>query len=118
MSFAACRNDLFFELNLHPAIQLKAQVYGHIFQGCYKALNVDDDDHYFETVSTYIHLNPVRAGLRMIGRTSTNTIRHSISDLSEVARNFTPSCRAKGAALSARSTNEFSPRAGGRARQF
>ena len=39
------------------------KVYGHLFQGRYKALNVDDDDHYFESVSTYIHLNPVRAEL-------------------------------------------------------
>jgi putative transposase len=39
------------------------RVFGHLFQGRYKALNVDDDSEYFETVSTYIHLNPVRAGL-------------------------------------------------------
>lgn len=39
------------------------KVYGHLFQGRYKALNVDDDDEYFQTVSDYIHLNPVRAGL-------------------------------------------------------
>ena len=29
-------------------------MYGHLFQGRYKALDVDDDDHYFETVSTSI----------------------------------------------------------------
>ncbi len=39
------------------------KVYGHLFQGRYKALNVDDDDEYFQTVADYIHLNPVRAGL-------------------------------------------------------
>lgn len=37
---------------------------GHVFQGRYKALIIDaDSGAYFETVSTYIHLNPVRAGL-------------------------------------------------------
>ena len=39
------------------------KVFGHLFQGRFKALNVDDDQEYFETVSAYIHLNPVRAGL-------------------------------------------------------
>jgi len=37
---------------------------GHLFQGRYKALVVDADNAgYFGTVSTYIHLNPVRANL-------------------------------------------------------
>jgi len=37
---------------------------GHVFQGRYKALPIETDSGgYFETVSTYIHLNPVRAGL-------------------------------------------------------
>ena len=36
---------------------------GHVFQGRYKALLVDTESgDYFETVSTYIHLNPARAG--------------------------------------------------------
>jgi len=37
---------------------------GHVFQGRYKAVVIDGDsgDH-FETVSTYVHLNPARAGL-------------------------------------------------------
>ena len=39
------------------------KVYGHLFQGRYKALNVEDDNDYFQTASDYIHLNPVRAGL-------------------------------------------------------
>jgi len=39
------------------------RVYGHLFQGRYKALNVVGDDDYFQVVSTYIHLNPVRAKL-------------------------------------------------------
>lgn len=39
------------------------KVYGHLFQGRYKALNVDQGDRtHFQAVSTYIHLNPVRAG--------------------------------------------------------
>ena len=37
---------------------------GHVFQGRYKALPIQPDSGgYFETVSTYIHLNPARAGL-------------------------------------------------------
>ena len=37
---------------------------GYVFQGRYKAPVVQSDrGGYFETVSTYIHLNPVRAGL-------------------------------------------------------
>jgi len=37
---------------------------GHVFQGRYKALLVDaESEGYFGTVSTYIHLNPARAGL-------------------------------------------------------
>ena len=37
---------------------------GHLFQGRYKAVLVDGgDDAYFRTVSDYIHLNPVRAGM-------------------------------------------------------
>ena len=37
---------------------------GHLFQGRYKALLIDNDsDDYFPIVSTYIHLNPARARL-------------------------------------------------------
>jgi len=37
---------------------------GHVFQGRYKAVLIDGaQGDYFETVSTYVHLNPVRAGL-------------------------------------------------------
>lgn len=37
---------------------------GHVFQGRYKALPVETGaGNYFETVSTYIHLNPARAKL-------------------------------------------------------
>jgi REP element-mobilizing transposase RayT len=44
------------------------KVYGHLFQGRYKAMNVDEGQAgYFQIVSTYIHLNPVRAGLVRAG---------------------------------------------------
>lgn len=39
---------------------------GHVFQGRYKAVPVNDSDadaHYFRIVADYIHLNPARAGL-------------------------------------------------------
>ena len=38
------------------------KVWGHLFQGRYKALPIDGKDrHYFRMVSSYIHLNPLRA---------------------------------------------------------
>jgi putative transposase len=38
------------------------RVVGHLFQGRYKAVIVDErEDDYFAVVSTYIHLNPARA---------------------------------------------------------
>jgi putative transposase len=44
-------------------------VFGHLFQGRYKALVVDGQaGNYFDVVSTYIHLNPARAGLAGIGK--------------------------------------------------
>lgn len=45
---------------------------GHLFQGRYKAQNIDEEsaDGYFLTVADYIHLNPARAG--MIGRVQSN----------------------------------------------
>ncbi len=40
------------------------KLHGHVFQGRYKAVLVDPEEkEYFLTVSDYIHLNPVRAGL-------------------------------------------------------
>jgi REP-associated tyrosine transposase len=37
---------------------------GHLFQGRYKAVGVDPEESgYFVTLSDYIHLNPVRAGM-------------------------------------------------------
>ena len=44
------------------------KVFGHLFQGRYKALVVDGAvGNYFGVVSTYIHLNPARAGLIQAG---------------------------------------------------
>ena len=41
------------------------RVFGHLFQGRYRALVIDGaQDGCFQTVSTYIHLNPARAGKR------------------------------------------------------
>lgn len=37
------------------------KVWGHLFQGRYKALVIDRDGDYFQTVANYIHLNPARA---------------------------------------------------------
>ena len=45
------------------------KVFGHLFQGRYKAVVVDGSaPGYFEVVGTYIHLNPARAGLIRIGQ--------------------------------------------------
>ena len=45
------------------------KVFGHLFQGRYKAVVVDGKDvNYVQMVSTYIHLNPARAGLIRAGR--------------------------------------------------
>lgn len=44
-------------------------VFGHLYQGRYKALVVDGTGgNYLAVVSTYIHLNPARAGLIRIGQ--------------------------------------------------
>jgi len=44
------------------------KVFGHLFQGRYKAVIVDGQEPmYFQVASTYIHLNPARAGLIRIG---------------------------------------------------
>ena len=44
-------------------------VFGHLFQGRYKALVVDGQEgRYFGVVSTYIHLNPARAKLIRTGK--------------------------------------------------
>jgi len=39
---------------------IRHRKWGHLFQGRYKALLVDPGREYFQTVSNYIHLNPVR----------------------------------------------------------
>jgi REP element-mobilizing transposase RayT len=47
------------------------KVFGHLFQGRYKALVVDGAaGNYFGVVSTYIHLNPARAHLLRVGKDS------------------------------------------------
>ncbi len=45
------------------------EVFGHLYQGRYKALVVDPQaGNSFEVVSTYIHLNPARAKLVRVGK--------------------------------------------------
>jgi hypothetical protein len=39
---------------------IRHKKWGHLFQGRYKALLVDPSGDYFQTVGSYIHLNPVR----------------------------------------------------------
>ena len=40
------------------------EIFGHLFQGRYKAVVVEPEaGNYFAVVSTYVHLNPARAGL-------------------------------------------------------
>ena len=54
------------------------QVCGHLFQGRYKAVPVEASKAgYLEAVSTYIHLNPVRAGLVKAGRQKLKDYRWS-----------------------------------------
>lgn len=54
------------------------RVFGHLLQGRYKAVVVDgSDETYFGVVSTYIHLNPVRAGLVRAGERRLRTYRWS-----------------------------------------
>lgn len=49
----------------------RRQLWGHLFQGRYKAKVVDDSDSsYFRKVSEYIHLNPADAGLVQVGALS------------------------------------------------
>ncbi|MDZ8119381.1 transposase [Pontiella agarivorans] len=40
---------------------IRYKLWGHLFQGRYKALVVDPQQEYFRTVGNYIHLNPARA---------------------------------------------------------
>jgi REP element-mobilizing transposase RayT len=39
---------------------LRYKLWGHLFQGRYKALVIDPQQDYFKTVGNYIHLNPAR----------------------------------------------------------
>ena len=48
---------------------IRHKIFGHLFQGRYKAVPVEASNlGYLEAVSTYIHLNPARAGLIEIGK--------------------------------------------------
>lgn len=54
------------------------KVFGHLFQGRYKALVVDGSvGNYFGVVSAYIHLNPARAKLVLSGKDSLADYRWS-----------------------------------------
>ena len=54
------------------------KVLGHLFQGRYKAVPVEAANAgYLESVSTYIHLNPARAGLIEIGKEKLRDYRWS-----------------------------------------
>jgi len=45
------------------------RLFGYLFQGRFKAVVLDgSDEAYFQVASTYIHLNPARAKLVVIGR--------------------------------------------------
>jgi REP element-mobilizing transposase RayT len=45
------------------------EIFGHLFQGRYKAVLVEPEGgDYFAVVSTYIHLNPARAGWIRVGK--------------------------------------------------
>jgi REP element-mobilizing transposase RayT len=53
-----------FQSTYTSRINARHRLSGHLFQGRYKAAPIDPDTPaYFRTVSDYIHLNPVRAGL-------------------------------------------------------
>jgi putative transposase len=54
------------------------KLFGHLFQGRYKAVIVDENEPmYFQVVSTYIHLNPARAGLVKVGQQRLKSYRWS-----------------------------------------
>jgi len=54
------------------------RLHGHLFQGRYKPLLIEpDDDQYFLHVSSYIHLNPVRAKIVDAARAGLESYRWS-----------------------------------------
>jgi hypothetical protein len=54
------------------------KLFGHLFQGRYKAVIVDErEPAYFQVVSTYIHLNPARARLVRMGQQRLKSYRWS-----------------------------------------
>ena len=61
------------------------RLFGHLFQGRYRAVVVDGqaEEDYFPVVSTYIHLNPARAGLIRIGQERLK--RYPVEQLSVVS---------------------------------
>jgi len=64
---------------------------GHVFQGRYKAVPVNDDEsdaYYFRIVADYIHLNPARAGLA--GGTKGKLVDYKWSSLVSYAKNQQP----------------------------
>ena len=51
-----------FQTTYSTRFRLRHSLAGHVFQGRYKAIMIEpDSDTYFQTVSSYIHLNPARA---------------------------------------------------------
>jgi len=71
--------------------------WGHLYQGRYKSLLIDDENFsYFQTASTYIHLNPVRA--KLIDPENTSIFDYRWSSLHFY--NLTPSKRPEGLMLS------------------
>ena len=62
-----------FQSNYMQRYNSRHRVFGHLYQGRYKATIVDGRaGNYFEVVSTYIHLNPSRARLIRIGKDRLN----------------------------------------------
>jgi REP element-mobilizing transposase RayT len=57
-----------FQATFTQRYNARHQLWGHLFQGRYKAKIIDDeDDSYFRKISEYIHLNPADAGLVKVG---------------------------------------------------
>ena len=76
---------------------------GHLFQGRYKAEMIEDESYYW-TVSRYIHLNPVRAGLVRAPKTGSGRAIRGIGGPAVVApgcgtRHYSPPGGATGAGV-------------------
>jgi hypothetical protein len=60
-----------FQATFTQRYNARHKLWGHLFQGRYKAKVVDDEDaSYFRVVSEYIHLNPADAGVARPGKLS------------------------------------------------